>query len=849
MKKSFMALSVFCMAVIIVLSACTNSTSIPRSDVTVTLNGSASTVSRKAMSSRTLLPEEMPTISTYTISIAQVNGEGVIPDTNKEFSFNDGNLTEFLLKDVPLGTYSIVVEGLDKNAKLVVRGTSDKNFEVTANGNNSVNVDLSLVSESLEENLKGFASMTFDWSAVVSNENIKKAMANGGLVFYLYYYDEQKNDWSEPVKSKATGSSATSYEFEAELPVSTGLRIKYALATNDGLMLNPTLTTAIAQIYSGLVSVQKGTEGSVYYITDNEISAATNVYNVTYEYGTGENRGTSIILKWDNQMQNGKSLFNKVVISYVSKGGQSGTLEVPITSGEASSSKEITNLVPGNLYTFTFTAYHTSGLVSPSYTYEKEIMPEVLVKAPVVTATPSGISINLSWDKVENAKTYTIERKINNGEFEVLKEDYTDTEYSDSTVESGKSYSYRVKAYGDSVESEYSNETEAIDISSSIVTITPPSGTDYQDFEITINADSDVLVVTKDNPLTFSVTDIPRVTEYTWLLNGEYAGTGKSITISTDNPLLDKNLVSVSDKLVLQITTASGKFGSQEIKFAVGEDAVDKGIKINYTGSTRLSSESKAGEQRTLDLSQFVTINGGANVIKEVSYKVSGGNESLATVNEKTGVITFANPTEETKDFSVTITATSFGGYSDSVTFDVYYVVVSDAKTLLDKINAVIKSLMIEADTEFGSDWWEFTVNDKQFTTIPKVTVQRNNATAAGKDHQLGYISFDSFSQNIENIGSVTLTGTVTIDSEENGRWGYAGDNRLNYFGNGNSGYDDTIYIELPYNQGEASIKYNKINVLTRSNSGTYQIEFDGYDRLDLTEKLDDNSQITSVIY
>ena len=104
MKNRFMAISVFCMAVIMVLSACTNSTSIPRSDVTVTLNGSASTVSRRAMSSRTLLPEEMPTISTYTISIAQVNGEGVIPDTNKEFSFNDGNLTEFLLKQTKLST-------------------------------------------------------------------------------------------------------------------------------------------------------------------------------------------------------------------------------------------------------------------------------------------------------------------------------------------------------------------------------------------------------------------------------------------------------------------------------------------------------------------------------------------------------------------------------------------------------------------------------------------------------------------------------------------------------------------------------------------------------------------------
>ena len=848
--KKFKSLSAaVCIVALMILSACTNSSSVPRSNVTVTLNG-AETISARGISSRTLLPEEMPEISTYTISIAQINGEGIISDSNMEFSFDDGSLTEFTLTNVPLGTYTIVVEGLDKEAKKVVRGTSDKNFSVSADGDNTVNVNLSLISsDDGNEELKGYASMTFDWSAVISNENIKNAMEKGGLVFYLYYFDELNEEWSEPIKSSATGNSATIYEFVAELPVSTGLRLKYALATSSDIMLNPSLTTTVAQIYAGLKSVQKGTEGYVYYISENEISSATNVYNVSYEYGTGDNLGTSVILEWNNQMQNGSSLFEKVIVRYTSTGGASGEVSVTVRPSDSTSSVEIENMTPGDEYTFTFEAYHTSGLVSPIYTYENTVTTEVLVKAPVVTASPSGLSINLSWDAVENATTYTVERKDGNGSYSIIADKISKTSYTDTNVKSGETYTYRVKAFGDSVESEYSTETTPIDISDSIITITPPSGADYEDFEISLST-PEVLVLTEDNPLTFYVDDIPDVTEYTWLLNGEEAETGKSITIDINNTLLDNNLVSVADKLVLEIRTSNNKvYCSEEIKFAVGEDSVDTGLTINYTGPTRLSSESAQNTARTLNLQEYVTVSGGNNVIQEVSYSVTGGNKALAEVNEKTGVIKFINPDESTTDFSVTITATSFGGYSDSVTFDVYYVVVSDAKTLLDKINAVIKSLMIEADTEFGSDWWEFTVNDKQFTTIPKVTVQRNNATAAGKDHQLGYISFDSFSQNIENIGSVTLTGTVTIDSEENGIWGYAGDNRLNYFGNGNSGYDDTIYIELPYNQGEASIKYNKINVLTRSNSGTYQIEFDGYDRLDLIEKLDDNSQITSVIY
>lgn len=845
---------------LMILSACTNSTSIPRSDVTVTLNGASSdTPMTKVLASRTLLPEEMPEISTYTISIAQVSGKGVVPESDIEYSFDDGSLTKFTLPNVPLGTYTIVVEGLDTNAKLAVRGTGDDNFVVSADGKNSVNVDLSLISENgVDENLTGYASMTFDWSAVASNENIKKAMADGGLVFYLYYYDEQKNDWSEPVKSQSTGTSATSYEFEAELPVSTGLRLKYALATADGIMLNPSLTSTIAQIYSGLVSVQKGTDGYVYYITDNEISSATNVYNVTYEYGTGDNRGTSVILKWNNQMQNGKSLFNKVIVRYTSTTGDSGEEPVTVSSNDSTSSIEITGMTPGAEYTFTFEAYHTSGLISPIYTYEEKVMTEVIVKAPVVTATPSGASIVVSWDPVDNATSYTVERKEGSGAFSIVADKKTETTYTDTDVVSGGSYSYRVKAYGDSVESEYSNETTAINIAGSIVTIDPPSSVDYDDFELTING-PDVLVLTNEEPLTFSVSEIEGVSEYIWLLNGEEAGTGTSITIDINNQFLDRHLVGSSQKLILAIRTASGLYASEEIKFGIGADSIDTGITINYDGATRVSSESAKGTARTLDLSKYVTVDGGSNVIKDVTYSVTGGNKELATVNEKTGVITFNNPTDKTTDFTVEITATSFSGKSDTIEFSIYKVTINDSVKMINSINNILNEYISEANKNFifngllsgfkdkPGDWWQ---SGEQKYTKNNVVI----LSSSGASQKNGKIEFPKEFNTPSELGNINISGKISLwASEDNsdGGAGYLGVDYLEIVGHGDE--SDTLTVTLPYNQGTATILYDDVNVLDKTNyGGSYTVTFNntvGYDGMSgVQDPIKHDGSITAIL-
>ena len=217
-------------------------------------------------------------------------------------------------------------------------------------------------------------------------------MKNGGLVFILYRYDESSASWVQAGRSEATGTDATQYEFVVEgLPVSTGLRLKYALATSTDIMLNPILTTPIAQVYSGLTSVQKGNDGSyIYKISENEISSATNVYDIVSTYEDSRvTKGAGIKFTWKNQMQNGECLFDTVtVICYDSKNTQVGSEQVINVSGETGECI-INGLTSGEIYHVTFQAHHKSGLVSPIYTLENVVIP---MNAPA----PNTASITMS---------------------------------------------------------------------------------------------------------------------------------------------------------------------------------------------------------------------------------------------------------------------------------------------------------------------------------------------------------------------------------------------------------------------------------------------------------------------
>lgn len=56
-------------------------------------------------------------------------------------------------------------------------------------------------------------------------------------------------------------------------------------------------------------------------------------------------------------------------------------------------------------------------------------------------------SISMKWDAYEDAESYVIRRKNSSGAYEIYKE-VTDTEFTDTSLRSGKSYSYKIYANG-----------------------------------------------------------------------------------------------------------------------------------------------------------------------------------------------------------------------------------------------------------------------------------------------------------------------------------------------------------------------------------------------------------------
>lgn len=76
----------------------------------------------------------------------------------------------------------------------------------------------------------------------------------------------------------------------------------------------------------------------------------------------------------------------------------------------------------------------------------------------------SLLKIQLNWDDIENEKMYIIERKINNGKFEILDNDIQESvdEWNDTDIKNGAYYTYRVKAKNGYSLSEYSNEVSVL---------------------------------------------------------------------------------------------------------------------------------------------------------------------------------------------------------------------------------------------------------------------------------------------------------------------------------------------------------------------------------------------------
>ncbi|MFS1514772.1 kelch repeat-containing protein [Chengkuizengella sp. SCS-71B] len=119
-----------------------------------------------------------------------------------------------------------------------------------------------------------------------------------------------------------------------------------------------------------------------------------------------------------------------------------------------------TELYNGNIYTIG--GYSVSGTLINNVEVLNLYLPQIPNTPSNLTGEAGDSQVNLLWDLVEGADSYTIKRSTTQGgPYDIIAEGITGTTYSDLDVENGITYYYMLSAVNAAGESENSNEASA----------------------------------------------------------------------------------------------------------------------------------------------------------------------------------------------------------------------------------------------------------------------------------------------------------------------------------------------------------------------------------------------------
>ena len=548
---------------------------------------------------------------------------------------------------------------------------------------------------------------------------------------------------------------------------------------------------------------------------------------------------------------------NASITDVTVKASKDGAFEIGEPNDSTTSGSVSVKPIKAGSYTITVTPEDNKA-ISTSYTVNTK-----LATPTGVTAADATDGIKVSWAAVADASSYIVTKYVDdveNGTTTVEGNSWKDT-----GVFSEKSYSYTVQAIysGDSnLNSAVSDKSNVINVPKSAISVTIPES-DKDALKIEITSESGVLALyDDDDTLTFSVGEELQGYTYEWILNDlklteENASSVKISRAKHGEDFFVNKTGSGEQALMLKITKDSKTYSGYVSFYNV--EVPETGVSINLPegfgdyctdeGKYRVSSMVDESTVRTVTLTATVEPVGSASV---TAVRYSSSNEEIATVNPSTGVVTF----KENVHGDVTITATTVGGKTDTVTFEVYNPTMFSTDTLkfLNGINAIMRQEFEQADSHFDGDWWaggKLTTGGKN-SSGTGIGFEFNTPNNENRENgRLNINVSEEINVSIEGIGElgkIYTQSTIFFKAEPGS---YLSNNALEAIGIKDSG---DLIVELPYNQGPIHIHYNNVVVYNgeTNRGGTYVIKSDktlGYDMEVIKTEIPDGDGVTKVLY
>lgn len=435
-----------------------------------------------------------------------------------------------------------------------------------------------------------------------------------------------------------------------------------------------------------------------------------------------------------------------------------------------------------------------------SYTSSKKVsvvlastnVPEVIVENNDIS---KGIIV--SWSSVDYATGYDLYR---NG---VLYQSLTETSFRDSSLMANHSYSYSVKATCNEKKTDGFDPTSAMSGSSESLTPVLPTITLVEPtldrLALEINAGEAIktgaITVTPDSPVVMNIpSPIAGATEYAWFVNGvlkakssDFA-TVNAITLTSDIPEV-QDYEKDANSIMLRVKDSRGNYHSASAYFRV--------ILVKDTGVEVTMDDHYSTTNEVIKFKAHVVPTNAT--MQAITY--SSSDDSIASIDSK-GVITIK------KYGTVTFTATPYSGNPEKKTIR-FYDNLTDEKTVLNYVNREICKEMQIANTTYGGDWWEG--NREKKITSEDGTFVIKRVTGDWTTQYDGTVTITDRIVSSDQYGDIqfsTLPGealALVTNAKQ-----YLGDSALSTIGRNDKG---TINVTLPYDQGNATIRYMSINV------------------------------------